>query len=468
MIITAPIENKEASSYKLFSNVDLTQQTINFFNSKSDSFLANSVELVGGNREEWNEIIENISQHHVEQTNPYLDWEDMEALDYNVDKKRKYYPPYTLDPEQVTFEDIRSHAITRQNIAESTTTKYINLAKLMETHPVFPVNFKNPHWTNFFQYMDHIKTNEYIDKPHALKNRCNAWAMFCKAWGTHQEWPKYKPPHVPDRSRDIVLPMPEKVNEILSHKYTKDVYLNKLIQYHFFTGFMVGMRPEKEMVILNVDDLTLDNDDFYTIRIVEPKKHGNTRILKLENMIAAAQTNKCFKNYVNKIRPRFANRNEDALLINPNDGKRWTEANLRKTLLTKYGCIVWPRFWPYVMRHWCATARCIEWKKDNTVLYRVKDWMGHKKTDQTLKYIQLASLYSNNSGSWLSRALKRRRCKTVGGKHGQIREKRITQKNRSFVKIPPRKLADAAAIEQANRRNFSQKNAENRSFDFYC
>jgi len=72
--------------------------------------------------------------------------------------------------------------------------------------------------------------------------------------------------------------------------------------------------------------------------------------------LAAAQTNKCFKNYVDKIRPRFANRNEDALLTNPNDGKRWNEANLRKTLLTKYGCIVWPRFWPYVMRHWCATA----------------------------------------------------------------------------------------------------------------
>ena len=76
--------------------------------------------------------------------------------------------------------------------------------------------------------------------------------------------------------------------------------------------------------------------------------------------------------------------------------------------------------------------------------------MGHKKTDQTLKYIQLASLYNNNSGSWLSHALKRRRCKTVGGKHGKkIEEKRITQKNRSFVKIPSRELADAAGFEPA-------------------
>ena len=98
------------------------------------------------------------------------------------------------------------------------------------------------------------------------------------------------------------------------------------------------------------------------------------------------------------------------------------------------------------MRHWCATARCIEWKKDNTVLYRVKDWMGHKKTDQALKYIQLASLYNSNSGSWLGRALKRRRTKIGGGKHDQkIVEKRITQKNCSFVKISPRELADAAA-----------------------
>lgn len=112
-----------------------------------------------------------------------------------------------------------------------------------------------------------------------------------------------------------------------------------------------------------------------------------------------SKTNKSFKNFVDTIRPRFAEKNESALFINPNTGKRWTEANLRKTLLCKYARVIWPNYWPYVMRHWSATARCIEWKKDNTVLYRVKDWHGHKKVDQTLKYISLAKLYDDKAGA---------------------------------------------------------------------
>lgn len=77
------------------------------------------------------------------------------------------------------------------------------------------------------------------------------------------------------------------------------------------------------------------------------------------------------------------------------------------------------------MRHWSATARCIEWKDDNTVLYRVKDWHGHKKLDQTLKYISLAKLYDDKAGSWLNRALKRRR--NVGGKRGKLKKKELQQ-----------------------------------------
>ena len=359
----------------------------------------------------------------------------MEVYDTHVKEKRVYYPPYTLDPAKTTFEDIKIHAVTRQNVSASTVDKYLNTAKIMETHLVIPVNFKTPHWTNFFQHMDYVKCNENAT-PNMLKNRRKAWSMFCRAWGTDKEWPSYKLPHIPDRSKDIVLPTPETVKDILQHHYTGDKYLNRLIQYHFFTGFMVGMRPEKEMIILDVDDLYLEEIDNYTIRIVEPKKLGNTRILRLEGSIAVSKTRKSFKNYIDTIRPRFAERSEETLLINPVTGRRWTEDQLRHNLLTPYGIEVWPRFWPYVMRHWAATARCIEWKKDTTVLYRVKYWMGHVKLDQTLRYLDLAKLYDQGKGSWLSRALKQHKI-DAGGMCDLPGKERISEKNPTFVPFTP-------------------------------
>ena len=392
-------------------------------NDINASFIAsptNFLQLVGGYNQEWKQVLKKIGQN-VKQLNSQVR-EGMEA--YN----------YTLDPEKTSFEDIKNHAVTRQNISESTADRYLNTAKIMETHSIFPVNFKKPHWTNFFQYMDFIKRNEGAT-PNMLRNRRKSWTMFCRAWGTHKEWPTYKLPHIPDRSKDIVLPTPETVRELFKHPYTGDKYLNRLIQYHFFTGFMVGMRPEKEMVILNIDDLFLDEEDNYTIRIVEPKKLGNARVLRLEKTIAVSKTRKSFKNYTDTIRPRFANRNEDALLINPKTGKRWTENQLRHNLLYPYAKQIWPRFWPYVMRHWCATARCIEWKKDSTVLYRVKYWMGHVKLDQTLRYLDLAKLYDQGKGSWLSRTLKQH--KHVGGLYDLSGKERTTQKMQRFVLISP-------------------------------
>jgi hypothetical protein len=189
----------------------------------------------GGKNQEWKKFLENIGNLIKKEKSQKK--ENMEAQKYNVDIKRGYYPPYTYDPGKATFDDIRAHALTKQNKAESTFKKLINLVNLMEKHHIFPVNFKKPHWTNFFQYMDHIKTNEYKEHLHALKNRRDAWAMMCRVWGVYQEWPKYKLPPIPDRTRNIILPMPEKVNELLSYKYTNNPYFNKLIQYHFFYGF---------------------------------------------------------------------------------------------------------------------------------------------------------------------------------------------------------------------------------------
>ncbi len=402
--------------------------------------------VTGGNERKWN-IVENLRNvrqttvKHVDLVNYHPQtWEDMVEQAYDLDKKRVYYPPYTLDPGKITFDDVFNHAVNQHNLQESTANKYLDTARIMESHGVMPVNFRKPHWNDFFKHMDYIKRYENAT-PHMLNNRRKAWMMFCRAWGTAKEWPTYKLPHIPDRTKNIFIPTPETVRTLLQTPYTGDKYLNRHIQYHFFAGFMVGMRPEKEIVILNIDDLFLDEQDNYAIRITEPKKRGNTRILRLENNIAVSKTRKSFKNYVDTILPRFANKNENALYVNPETGKRWTVDTLRHQLLNRYGKRVWPRFWPYVMRHWCATARCIEWQNDNRVLVRVKSWMGHKRVDQTDNYLDLARLYNQGKGSWLSRALKQH--KNVGGMHGRPPgRERITKKSGKFVPIPSRNFAN--------------------------
>lgn len=340
-------------------------------------------------------------------SSPQINGDSMQVYRYDLKQQSEYHKILFLDPETATFEDIKKHALTKQNInSEQTITKYLNVAKLMETHPVFPVDFKHPSVENFFRYMDYLKLDEKVSV-NVLNLRRKVWHMFCKAWGVYNQFPRYPIGKVPDRSKDIIIPTPETVHDILSFKYTSDKYLNKLIQYHYFIGFMIGMRPPNEMIILNIDDVYLDEPDNYLMTITEPKKNGNKRTIRIESNIAISKTRKSFKNYIDTIRPRFSNKSEDSLIINPETGKRWEKSDQLRYFLNYYAKnYVWGRYHPYIMRHWCATARCIEWKDDYTVLKRVKSWLGHKRLDTTEKYIDLASLYNQGKGSWLSRALK--------------------------------------------------------------
>lgn len=106
------------------------------------------------------------------------------------------------------------------------------------------------------------------------------------------------------------------------------------------------------------------------------------------------------------------------------------------------------------MRHWAATARCIEWKKDNTVLYRVKYWLGHKQLDQTLRYLDLAKLYDQGKGSWLSRALKQHK-KHVGRMYEFLGEERTSAKTPRFVLISPRENNGPTGVSSCLQKGFS-------------
>ena len=91
----------------------------------------------------------------------------------------------------------------------------------------------------------------------------------------------------------------------------------------------------------------------------------------------------------------------NAVFLTP-QGKRFSVRYLGKKL-RQNGQKVWPEFHPYIMRHWCATARLIEW---NFNINRVKYWMGHAKIDTTLNYLHIAQeYYEQDQSNWLKRAI---------------------------------------------------------------
>ena len=106
--IKAPCENKEKIQYKPFCNVDPAQKTITFFNDISDSHLANSNSgLVGGNRKEWKQIIQNIGQRYVKQPNPHIGGKNMEDLaEYDIKQIKRTDFPITLTSGKSSFKDV--------------------------------------------------------------------------------------------------------------------------------------------------------------------------------------------------------------------------------------------------------------------------------------------------------------------------------------------------------------------------
>ena len=105
---------------------------------------------------------------------------------------------------------------------------------------------------------------------------------------------------------------------------------------------------------------------------------------------------------MNHWRSKVADENEKALFLTT-EGKPFTPRYMGKKL-REQGKKVWKDFHPYVMRHWCATARMIEWKYN---INRVSDWLGHSNINTTRKYVHIAQeYYEQDQGSWLKRALK--------------------------------------------------------------
>ena len=426
MIITAPWMIKEESSIKRYSHPNLTQTRITLFNNGANVTVTNfKKELVGGTNQEWKKRIHTIGQK-INPKNSLLNGENMGELDY-VKHINRLNCPIVLNPENSTFDDVALHAYLRQRLSTSTIEKRLRYARFMETH-ASPVDFRHPTYENFIRHMDY---REEIEKAtsQALRHEWKTMIMFLRAYGIADNWMKYRAPHYAP-TIDILIPYPETVNQFFTYEYSKDKYETKLYQYLFFLGFTIGMRPPSELCNLDLADIKIDGKRG-SITITETKKHGNKRTLIPERFILVSPNRKSLKNYIEKWRPTVGNGSETALFLTP-EGKRFTADYLR-TKLSEHGKKVWKDFHPYTMRHWCATARMIEWEYN---IDRVSSWLGHSHLDMTKRYVHMAEeYYKQDQGSWLRRAIRSPSKNTVRCKRVETRENRYIAKKPSIDQI---------------------------------
>ncbi|RLF42777.1 MAG: hypothetical protein DRN18_01745 [Thermoplasmata archaeon] len=355
----------------------------------------------GGERRDWERFFPNGGWRSW---NGEEIWKrNMVGLYEQLRKFNRLSCPIRLNPKEATFDDVAMHALLRQRLSPSTVEKNLRYARFMETHPVVPVDFRNPNYENFIRHMDYREQVEGAT-PYALKHEWDTMRMFLRAYGI-PIW-DYKLPVRP-KSHKRILPYPDIVNNFFNYRYSDDEYENALYQYLFFHSFLIGWRVPSEIVKMTVDDVIIDGKRGYII-ITETKKHESQRTLIPEPSIMTSKVHKSFKNWIDYWRPKVENQySGDALYLQPS-GKPFTVRHLGHKL-SEHGKKVWKFFQPYDMRHWCAVARLIKTKvkTGSFDVYAVKNWLGHEKITTTESYIRYAEQYYQQLPiDWIAAALK--------------------------------------------------------------
>jgi len=150
---------------------DFVQTTITFFNNNSNFTVTNSQprELVGGKKQEWKTIVNQIGQKLKKLTSP-VTGEEKVKLDYDLTKIKRTDFPIILDPQTTSFTDVATHAFLRQRLGQHTIEKRLSTARYMETHTV-PVNFRKPTIENFMAHMNTKNKSKTLEMDYSPMNR---------------------------------------------------------------------------------------------------------------------------------------------------------------------------------------------------------------------------------------------------------------------------------------------------------
>ncbi len=191
------------------------------------------------------------------------------------------------------------------------------------------------------------------------KQLCLSYNRYCKYYKIDFEKPKYK--------QEIKLrrvPTTENLNMLIANAY-------KPTSTKLTISKETGLRPI-ELCNLKVKDIDLNHKTIYPTTA----KNGAPRTLKISNSLTTMLQNHI---YDNKLNP-----NDKLFKGNAyNYGKCYRQ--IRNRLSEKLGNPTLRTISLYDFRHYFATKL---YHKTRDILY-VKQQMGHKKIETTLKYIQL-------------------------------------------------------------------------------
>lgn len=310
----------------------------------------------------------------------------------NISNLNRLDCPITLNPQQASFDDVAIHAILRQRLSKSTVDKRLRYARFMENHLV-PVDFRCPSYKNFIRHMDYREQVEQAGQS-ALSHEWKTMKTFLKAYGIPlMDW-NYRPPACP-KAKARIVPLPELVHKMIHYKYSKDEYVNALIQYTLLHCFMIGWRNPSETCVMTINDVKIEEG---ILIIREPKKYDSTRVIVPKKALMKGKTRKSFKNWIDKWRSKVENQHSgNALYLQP-DGHPLQIQRFRM-FMTRKVRPVFPEYQPYVSRHWCAIAKLINTKLETKRfdIYDVRDWLGHTKIETTMAYVRDAKQYMQHA-----------------------------------------------------------------------
>lgn len=370
-------------------------------------------DAVGGKQKKWKSKLE-IGKN-INQVKP----QTKVGEDLVINKTELINPygqnPFTVKIDSCTgFDDlchkIKQYASSNTDLRASTIARRLSYLHLMaDRQQPFPIDFFNPNYTQYIYHMTWYKENKYNPETgknfYGLKQRKETFETYLDAVGISRGFFHYTLPEYP-QEKPICYPNPNIAFDITRYPFFKDKDENRLYQMIHLYNFVVGPRPEAEDCILKIDNINWDD---CIITYPQPKRKYKIREIFIEESFINGRTRKSLRNYVDHLRPKFISQySGDYLFISPKTGKPFTTDYLRKQL-TKTGKMVYPVFYPYMARHFCATGRLIKCylERDPDPIKTVQDFMDHYSRKNTERYTQKAKqFYAKYNFNWFQRLLK--------------------------------------------------------------
>lgn len=324
--------------------------------------------------------------------------------------------PFCIDLKQCTGIDdlcnkIKIYAETRTRLKSSTIKRCIRNLRAMSNHEksIIPIDFLNPSYPQYIYHMNWYRNEKYDPKTHknfyGLKQKKQAFELYLTACSINKKYFEYMLPSYP-KDKPIEFPNPDIAFEITRHKYFKDEDENRLYQFIHLYNFIVGPRTESEDVVLTTDMIDWDN---CSITYPQEKLGWELRRVFLPEAFMLGKTRNSLKNYVDHLLPKFqVQHSKDFLFLSPKTGRPFTKDYLRKQL-KKTACTIYPKFYPYMARHFCATGYLITKyiEKYPDPIMATKNFMCHNSRKNTERYTSLAEeYYKKYPYNWFKRLLK--------------------------------------------------------------